>query len=73
MESPHQSQKAEGKRSDMRRLDNDKKFRAHWEKHPGRNPRHSEHTSGSRFIEKSRWVPHIGKKEIARYSEGRKL
>lgn len=43
----------------------DRGFLAHWRAHPGRNPRYF--GGGRRYHERSRWVPHIGAKELARH------
>ncbi|MFC3724430.1 hypothetical protein [Neoaquamicrobium sediminum] len=43
----------------------DPAFRDHWGSHPGRNPRYN--GGGNRYFERSRWLPHSGAKEAARY------
>lgn len=43
----------------------DRGFLAHWREHPGRNPRYN--GGGNRYHERSRWIPHIGAKELARH------
>lgn len=47
---------------------NDPAFREHWQNHPGRNPRHNDVVTGNRYFERSRWIPHSGAKEAARYA-----
>lgn len=33
-------------------------------KHPGANPKFNRYRRGSRYFERSRWIPHVGAKQI---------